>query len=147
MIVLLFGLIFLIEYLDSKGAPLISSLIGYVSVAVIYFISVYLRKSNPDLYLRFGVTGLILAFYVTLRLHFFTDKPLIASNILGILLLLAVAAYSVFISFRREIRSYATLAVIYLFTTAVVSDNTHIMLILAAAASFLSVLYFQSIDK
>ena len=143
MIVMLFGIVFFTEYLVSKGAPLLSTIIGYSCVTAVYFISVYLRKSNPDLYLRFGVSGLMLAFYITLRLHFFSEKPLIQSGTIGLLLLLLVTGYSVFLAIKREIRPYGTLSVLFLITAAIVSDSTHVMLSLMVLTSATAVYYFH----
>jgi hypothetical protein len=142
MIVLLFGIIFFTEYMLSKGSAVLSVAIGYLSVIIIYFIARYLRKSNPGLYLMFGINGLIVMFYVTMRLHFFSASPVIGSKTAVIILMLLIAAFSVFLSFRRNIQSYGTLAILFTVFTAVVSDTTHIMLPLATMASAGAVYYF-----
>jgi hypothetical protein len=142
MIVLLFGIIFFTEYLLSKGSPVLSVATGYLSVTIIYFIANYLRKSNPGLYLMFGINGLIVLFYVTMRLHFFSVSPIIGSKGAVIILMLLIVAYSAFLSLRRNIQSYGTLAILFTVFTGVVSDTTHIMLSLATIASAGAVYYF-----
>jgi len=142
MTVLLFGIVFFTEYLQTKGNPVLSVIIGYLSVTIIYFLANYLRKSNPQLYLMFGITGLIVLFYVTMRLHFFSATPILGSRPAVVFLMLLIVAYSVFLSLRRNIQSYATLAVLFTIFTAVVSDTTHVMLPLATIASAGAVYYF-----
>jgi hypothetical protein len=142
MIVLLFGIIFFTEYLLSKGSPVLSVIIGYLSVTIIYFISRYLRKSNPGLYLMFGINGLIVGFYITMRLHFFSATPIIQSGTAVIILMLLVVACAGLLSVRRKIQAYGLLTVLFTLFTAVVSDATHIMLSLMTIASAASLYYF-----
>jgi hypothetical protein len=142
MIVLLFGIVFFTDYLLTKGTPLISSVVGYICVTIIYFIASYLRKSNPGLYLMFGINGLIIGFYVTMRLHFFSANPFIHSKEIVLILMLLVVSYAGFLAVRRKIQAYGTLAVIFTLITAVVSDATHIMLPLVTVASAGSVYLF-----
>ena len=144
MIVLLFGIIFLTEHLNSRGTPLLSVVIGYMSVAIIYILARYFRRSNHELYLMFGMTGLILVFYITMRLNFFSAVPLLPSRSVVILLLMLVVAYAAYLSVRRNIRGYGVLAVIFTFLTSIVSDSTHVMLPIVTAASAGSVYYFYS---
>ena len=70
-IVLLFGIIFLTQYLMIQEYRLFSVILGYLSALSIYFLSIYLKKTNVHLSFMFKMNSQVLLFYLTLRLHFF----------------------------------------------------------------------------
>lgn len=143
MIVLLFGVIFFEEYILGKGHRLFFVIIGYLSAVSIYLISNYLKKTNATLSLMFHINGLLILFYVTMRLHFFSAVPVISGKapVLGLLLL--IVAYSTFLSFRKDQQVFGLLAVVFTLITGVVSDSTHIMLPLVSAACGGTLFYFH----
>lgn len=127
-IVLFFGIIFLAQYMTNIRQPLISALIGFAAFGGILALSRGLKGSYSYMSFLFGVFGQLLLFYVTLRLHFFTADPVIPWKGFGVTLLLVVIAVEVFLAFRKTSEFYASLALIMMITTAVISDTTHIML-------------------
>jgi hypothetical protein len=135
-IVLLFGITFLSQYLMNLGQPFLSALIGYGAAGIIYIISEYLKKSNLHLSFMFRINALALLFYVTLRLHFFSVQPLIGSKGVAASLLIIISLFQGYMAIKNKLQSFASLAVIFVLITAVVSDNDllFITLILAGAA-------------
>jgi hypothetical protein len=135
-IVLLFGITFLSQYLMNLGQPLLAALIGYGASGAIYFISEYLKKSNLHLSFMFRINALALLFYVTLRLHFFSEQPLISSKGLAASLLILISLFQGYLAIKNKLQSFATLALTFILITAVVSDNDFffVILILAGAA-------------
>jgi uncharacterized membrane protein len=71
-LVLLFGIIFLVQYFQKSGLRLMAPVLGYVSVIVLFSISWYLRNSHRNMASIFSLNGYILLFFITLQLHFFT---------------------------------------------------------------------------
>ncbi|MBE0646599.1 MAG: hypothetical protein IH596_02325 [Bacteroidales bacterium] len=142
-IVLFFGIIFLAQYLTNIQQPLLAALIGYAAVIGILALSKWLKESYSYMSFLFGVFGQLLMFYVTLRLHFFTANPVIPWQGAGVALLLTVIAVEVYLAFKKTSEFYASLALIMMITTAIISDTTHIMLpvITAAGAGTLYLFY------
>jgi hypothetical protein len=145
-IVLLFGITFLTQYLMNLGHQILGVIIGYASSALIYYISDYLKKSNNHLSFMFKMNAQIVLFYVTLRLHFFSAEPLIGNITLSILLLLLIVAFQVYLSVRNQSQAFATLAVLFLLSTAVMSDSIVFIMpfvIIAAAGATFYLLHFK----
>jgi hypothetical protein len=136
-VVLFFGITFLVEYLRISGYNAISSVFGFTSVAGIFGLAFYFRESNPYMARIFNLNGYLLSFYVTLKLHFLTADPIIASKALGLILLLAVTGFLLFLSIRKNFTILTGLSIILFAVTAVVSDSTHLMLPMATLISII----------
>jgi len=141
-IVLLFGITFLAQYLMNLGSSLLSAVFGYVAATGIFFLAKYLKKSNLHMAFMFKMNGQILLFYITIRLYFFSGTPLIQQKAIVILLLLGVIAYQVYWAVRNKSQSLSVISVIFALTTALITDNTHILLPLVALTAIGSVYYF-----
>ncbi len=144
-IVLLFGIIFLTQYLVILRHQLSAAALGYFSAASIYFLAEYLKKTNPHLSFMFKMNAQVLLYYVTIRLHFFSTSPLIGNKSVTIILLVILVGFQAFLSVRYKSQAFALLAVLFGLTTAILADSTVIMLpliILTAAGPCLSLLLF-----
>jgi len=142
-IVLLFGITFLSQYLMNLGQPFLSALIGYGAAGIIYIISEYLKKSNLHLSFMFRINALALLFYVTLRLHFFSVQPLIGSKGVAASLLIIISLFQGYMAIKNKLQSFASLAVIFVFITAVVSDNDLLFITLILAGATWAVFCFK----
>jgi hypothetical protein len=141
-IVLLFGIAFLSQYLLIKGQWLISVIIGYISAGSIFLLANYLKKTNDHLSFMFKINALILLFFITLRLHFFSAAPVLHDKTTSIILLLLIIGLQAYISIRDKSQAFATLSVVFALTTAIAGDSTHFMLPLVFLAAAGSVYYY-----
>jgi hypothetical protein len=145
-IVLLFGITFLTQYLITLGHEIVGVVLGYISAAIIYAVSDYLKKSNNHLSYMLKMNAQVLLFYVTLRLHFFSSEPLIRNLTLTVFLLLLIVVFQAYLSVRNSSQSFAALAVLFMLAIALISDSTLIvipLLILAAVAVLVSMIMYK----
>jgi hypothetical protein len=140
-IVMIFGIMFLMTYAQNLGYSLLPSILGYLLAGSIFLVAHKIRKSLSHLDFMLNFSGYILAFYVTLRLHFFSPDPVISKLWIGLAMILILIAALVGIARRKESEFLATLAIIFLVATALFSGVTHVTLALlvctAAASAFL----------
>ncbi len=141
-IVLLFGIIFLTQYLMNTGNLFLSILVGYISAASIFFLAGHLKKLNEHLSFIFKINAQIILFYVTLRLHFFSASQALSNKSISVIILLLLVALQVYIAIRDKSQAFATLSLIFALTTAVVSDTTFVMLPLVVATAYGSIYYY-----
>ncbi len=141
-IVLFFGITFLAQYLMNSGQHLFSALLGYAAATGIFFLAKYLKKSNVSLAFMFKITGQILLFYITLRLHFFSVEPLIPQKSISVGLLFAVIGYQVYWAVRNKSQTLSVISVLFALTAALVTDSTHITLPIVTTGAAVAVYYF-----
>ncbi|HEX7493626.1 MAG TPA: hypothetical protein VF346_05355 [Bacteroidales bacterium] len=141
-IVLLFGIIFLTQYLMIQGFRFPSLILGYIAALSIFFLSTYLKKTNGPLSFMFKMNAQVLLYYLTLRLHFFSAAPIIVNNTIAVMLLLFLIAFQAYLSIRDKSQAFATLFVIFALTTGVVCDTAALILPLISLAAAGSVYYF-----
>ena len=138
-IVLLFGIVFLAQYLMILGHRFFSVILGYTAALSIFLLSDYLRKTNDHLSFMFKINAQILLYYITLRLHFFSSSPVLPGKIFSLGLLLLIIVFQVYMSIRHRSQVFGAISVIFALITAIVSDTTHLMLpllVLTGAGSF-----------
>lgn len=127
-IVLLFGIIFLTQYLMNLGHEVAGVILGYIAAAIIYFLSEYLKTTNKSLSSMFRLNAQVLLFYITLRLHFFSAEPLIVNKMICLILLIFIIAFTAYLSVRSGSQSFASLAVLFALLTAVLSESIVIII-------------------
>jgi hypothetical protein len=145
-IVLLFGITFLTQYLMNLGHQLVGIIIGYVAAASIFAISDYLKKSNQHLSFIFRMNAQVLLFYVTLRLHFFSPDPLISNESFSVWILIIIIVFQAYLSIRNRSQAFAALAILFLLSTAVISDSSIFIIplvIIAAAGALFYLIRFN----
>ena len=89
-IVLIFGIIFLMNYTESLGYLFLSRGIAYLATILLIAVAYFLRNSFPILVYVLNICGVLLLYYITLRLHFFSDQPLIRQKSIGLILVLII---------------------------------------------------------
>jgi hypothetical protein len=143
-IVLLFGITFLSQYMMNLRYRIFAILFGYLASASIFFLGNYLKKTNVHLSFIFRINALVLLFYITLRLHFFSALPLIPGKMVSIAILLFLVVVQIYLSFRNTSQAFAALAVIFALTTAVLGDNANITLPIVTLTAVLTIyLYYR----
>ncbi len=134
-IVLLIGIIFLSQYLMNLGQHIFCIILGYTASASIFFLANRLKKINSYLSFMFKINAMILLYYITLRLHYFSASPLLADKTISVILLVSIVALMAYLSIRNRSRAYAALSVIFALVTAITSETTHFMLLLVLLTS------------
>lgn len=138
-IVLLFCGIFLHLFIQGKGMPMLSAIIGYSFVGSMLFISHKMLKSFAYLSGLFRIFAQILLFYVTASLHFFFENVLISNAYFALSLLIIVVVYQIYQAWKLSIEKFAILGLCFLVITAIIGNQSSIFLFLLLAASALSV--------
>jgi len=110
------------------GYRFFSFLIGYIASASIFLLADYIKKANVHLAFIFRINVLVLLFYFTVRLHFFSFSPIIPGKIISIFMLLILVALQVYLSIRNESQPFAALAVFFALATAILGDTTNLTL-------------------
>lgn len=145
-IVLLFAILFFTEYIMTQSRALLSVLIGVFSVVILFFISNYLKKTNSNLSFMLKINCQAILFYEALRMHFFSEHPLISNKIIVLALLILIIAFQIYSAFKDRSQTFGFLAIIFTLFTAIMSDATHIMLPLITFAAIGAVYYFFKLN-
>jgi hypothetical protein len=141
IVALLVGTAFFIAYPIAILPPLLHSLIGYSSVVGLFFFSRLWRSTYPYLSRTLFGGGMILLYYATLRLHFFTGHPVIANKAVALAGLIAVVGVHFYFAARRKSELLTSIAVFLGYTTALMGDAAHFTLPMVAVTSAAAV-YF-----
>jgi hypothetical protein len=139
-IVLFFAIVFLWQYFNDAGKPLISLAVGGISVAGVFIMSHYFNKSFKYLSFIFYVFGFIILYYIILRLHFYNDKSLLTNWAFATILLLIVVVAQYYFAIKRESQLMASLAFIMALFTAFICDHLFVFFLVSVITAGL-VLY------
>ncbi len=120
---LLLGILFLVSYTYGHGQALLSALLGYGIAFLLLAATRKWEQSYPHFSFMLRVIAYLLLFYVTLRLHFFTQQPLVGSWALAILLLLVLVGAQLFRAYRHPSEFFAFLALLQGMATALLCDS------------------------
>jgi len=143
--VLAIGIVFLLTLPYENWPPALPSSIGYIIVGLIFTLSYLWRMSYEFLsrYLLGG--GLLLLYFTTMRLHFFSSNPVIQNRIILVLLLTICVAISIIISIRRKSVYLASLALTLGHITAIIAESAIplflLLVLLAFASTFFKLKY------
>ena len=123
-IVLFFAIAFLWQYFNDAGKPMISLIVGIVSVTGVFVMSHYSRKSFTYLSFIFNLFGFIILYFILLRLHYYTDKPLLTNQAFAMVLLMIVIGVQLFFAVKNHLQVMAGQAFAMAIITAFVSQQT-----------------------
>jgi hypothetical protein len=140
-IVLLFGIIFLLQFLKSQGYTAFSSTFGYASVGAVYLTAYLLRQHYPYMSNLFSYNGHLLLFIVTLRLHFTSSDPLISNKFVGLFLLLMVIGPLLYLAYRNKTQVLTGIVLLMLVITAILGNSAPFMLSLMIITATFSVFF------
>ena len=138
-LVLLFGIVFLSNFAKNYMNGPLASLVGYAAVAGVFFLAWYLRNSYSHLSFMLDLSAHLLVYYITLRLYFFSDIPVIPAKGVVIGLLLAVSGLQCYFAIRRKSELLVAIALLLSLATALFADTALAslpLIILTAAFSF-----------
>ncbi len=143
-IVLLFGITFLTQYLMELGYKYFSVLLGYFAAIGILFFARYLKTANVHLAFMFRLNAQIVFYYITVRLHFFTESPVLTDKTTAIILLLLIVGVQAYLSVRNKSQVFAALAMILALTTSIIGDSTHFTLPMVIITAAGAIYYYYS---
>jgi len=143
-IVFVFGIIFLMTYTESLGYIITSRAIAYATTICLVALAYYLRNSFPILVHVLNICGLLLFYYITLKLHFFSDQPLVQQKSIALFLLFILIGVQFLIGVRRKSEFQASIAVMLCASTAIFSDSAYTTLSIATLTSIaVLILFYQ----
>jgi uncharacterized membrane protein len=102
IVVLALGIVFLLTIPFQNLPPILPSLVGYVLVGFIVWLSRIWRDSYPQISRYMMGGGLLLLYFSTLRLSHFGPEPAVTSVVVEFVLLSAVVAFNVATALRRQ---------------------------------------------
>lgn len=137
-IVLLFGLTFLVQYLQNKGYAVFSFLTGFISIAAIYATAHFTRNSYAYLSRLLSYNGHILLFYFSIHLHFFENNPIIGNDTIGIILTLLVPVVLFFIAFRRKSQLLMFIVLLMFLIAGVIANSISILSVICSLTALLA---------
>ncbi len=143
IVALLLGTAFFIAYPLAVLPPLLHSLIGYSSVVGLLFFARLWRSTYSYLSRILFGGGMILLYYATLRLHFFTGHPVISNKFMALALLLAVVGVHFYFAAQRKSELLTGIAVFLGYATALFGDATHFTLPMVAITSAVAVYFLM----
>ncbi len=145
-IVFLFGIIFLMSYTESIGYLISSKVIAYLATILLIVFSYYYRKSFPILVNVLNIFSFLLLYYITLRLHFFTEQPLISQKWIDLFLLFILIGIQFYYAIQKNSEFLGSIAISLCITTAIFTDSTYItFLILTTTAIIALILFYQKL--
>lgn len=125
-VVFLFGIIFLMSYTESLGYLVLSKVIAYFFALLLIAVSYFLRKSFPILVNVLSIISPLLLYYITVRLHFFTEEPLISQKGIVLVFLFVIIGLQLYEAIRKKSEFLGVIAVALSIATAIISDSTYI---------------------
>jgi uncharacterized membrane protein len=127
-IVFFLGIAFLITYTASRGHALTSAAVGFVAAAGLFTASI-LWKARASYLSRLVVIGsVLLLFYTTMRLHFFSPEPLISNPYIVLALLLFVVGLQLYLALQRASQALCIIGILLGMVASLLIDQTHIEL-------------------
>ena len=140
-IVLLFGILFLTQFLQRNDRQAFSFMLGFLSVAGIYLAGVFSKRTLPYLSKLFIYNGHILLYITVMRLHVFNEMKIIESDLVGYGLVLMVIVALVYLGYRNKSQIHVIIIWILATITAITSNDTHLMLSIALGIALTSIFF------
>jgi len=142
-IVLLFGIIFTTQYLNSLGFIIMPSVVGIVTAIGVLFASKYTKTNYQNLAELFNLTAYLLLYYFIMRLHFYNSTPIITNKIWVILMLLTINGYLYFIYYSTSKNLVGSLALILIVLTSLLSDIPLLCFPIFVCVALMSMYFFK----
>jgi hypothetical protein len=139
--VLLLGMVFTMLYVNNVFGGTTAFLLGIASAALTFFLAGILKKTLSYMAFMFTISAHLLIYYALLRLHFFTDNPVIGNMWIVLVLLLASIAVLFYKADAVKSQLMGFIAYTLLIATALFTDQTQVTLLLFVLATA-TVLYF-----
>jgi len=138
--VLLLGMIFTMLFVHNAFGGIASFVLGISSAILTFILSGFLRKTLSYMAYMFSICAHLLIYYSILKLHFFTDTPVIGNIWTVLLLLLASVGFMLYKADAAKSQLMGFIGYTLLIMTALFADQTQVTLMLFVVAT-LAVIY------
>jgi len=143
-IVFLLGILFFMSYIHNLGYPVLSVISAYIFTLVFLAVAYSLRTQFPVLLNVLFICIPLLLFYITLKLHFFTEQPLIATRGITLILLLLLVAGQFMVSIRKNSEFLASISITLLVAVAIINNSDVLSFILLVIAALTCVIFLYT---
>lgn len=142
IVILAVGIVFLLTFPYQNLPAVLPSLFGYILTIGILILA-HIWRNSYMLISRYLVgAGLILFFFTTLRLHFFSTSPVVTNRSIELILLSLVVSFNLVVSAKRGSIYLSSLSLTMGYITAIVSDQPYLLFSICVIMSLLTV-YFK----
>lgn len=142
IVILAVGIAFLLTFPYQNLPSILPSLFGYVLTIAIFTVAHFWRNSY-NLISRYLVgAGLILIYFTTSRLYFFSHSPIITNLNTELVLLSLVVVFNFWVSAKRKSIYLTSLSLTLGYITAIVSNQTYVLFIIVLLMTLMTV-YFK----
>ncbi len=138
-VILLLGMVFLIAYTYHRGQKVLATALGFSATVVLYLIARYWRDSIPHISRLMLTSSLLLLYYTTMRLYFFSEAPIVSNIYAGFCILLLVVAVELFFALWKNSQTLSCLTIVLGLFTSLLSDSTQLIFLLVVVSSALAV--------
>lgn len=135
VMILAIGVIFVLTLPYSGLHPAIPGIFGYVITIGLVGLYYVLKKSFPFISRYMLGSALLLLYFSTLRMHFFSENQALTSSATLTFLLSAIVIFNLYISIKRKSIYLAAVNFTLAYTTAIVSDSPLVIFIMIAFLS------------
>jgi hypothetical protein len=146
VLALIVGFGFLVTYPFATLPALVPCLFGYVAVAGLFALARHWEDSLPHISRILFSGALFLLYFATLRLHFFSAHPFVASKAFGLALLVAVLGVQFYVAARRRSELVAGLVVVLALATGLISDTAPFALGMVVAVAVVVVILLRQFN-
>ncbi len=133
--VLLLGMIFTMLFVHNAFGGVASFALGISAAVMTFILSGYLRKTLSYMAYMFTISAHLLIYYSILKLHFFTEIPVIGNMWMVLVLLLASIGYLFYRADAAKSQLMGFIGYLLLIMTALFADQTQVTLFLFFAAT------------
>lgn len=133
------GIVFLMGYAQGFGYFRLATALGYVASVGLYLLSRVWQSSLRHLSRLSVNSSLLLLYYTTMRLGFFSPDPVIPNRYIALALLLSVVALQLWLALLRDSQFLAGMAITLGMTSALLIDRTHVGLPVVVVVSAVAV--------
>ncbi|PKL83624.1 MAG: hypothetical protein CVV24_04020 [Ignavibacteriae bacterium HGW-Ignavibacteriae-3] len=146
IVILAIGIVFLLTFPYRNLPSFLPSLVGYVLVGFLFWLSNYWKNSLQFISQYIFGGALLLLFFSTLRLHYFSLDPAIENLTVELLLLGIVSTFHIFYSLKRKSPYLMSLGITLVSVTALTSDTFWVIFPLMVLISVWSVYVKKTFD-
>ncbi len=134
-VVLLFGILFLSQFLQNNQKEFISLLFGMVSVGLVYLLGHFTRNSLPYMSRLFVYNGHLLLYIQAMRICLLPGSQILENSFLDHAVILAVLLFLIYLAYRNSSQILAVIIWLMMVMTGIVEGSTHFMLIMMLGIS------------